>query len=71
MDSFAEMLEERNLNDFVSNFNCESGFLSSGSTTLPYTKTSMKNKKGMLHCITNEPQLPLCEKGNRDRKFRL
>ena len=45
IDSFAEMLEERNLNDFVSNFNCENGFLTSGSTTLPYTKTSMKNRK--------------------------
>ena len=46
----------------MSNFNCESGFLSSGSTKLPYTKTSMKNREGMLHCITNEPQLPLRKK---------
>ena len=45
VDSFSNMLDSVEIGELISNFNCEVGIKKSGVLSIPYTKSSMKNKK--------------------------
>ena len=45
VDSFSNMLDSVEIGELISNFNCEVGIKKSGELSIPYTKSSMKNKK--------------------------